>query len=226
MSTKSFFWLILFAALSFQCSKTTDETDEISFPPAKPSVENPDSTPEPTPGKGNQGPAFSATGFADASNARLIVNSLNARVDPENQYVVAWLEGNNDNGACCYDGSKISELFLHEDGTVYASLLRNDRFSILNLPYGGDWTYIFQWNLEYLLVEHAALPDEMVISGTGLGSYFYGDAANNSLGIRFEFTGTQIEGTKDFEGPFTLEEKSRDEKYSLFLTGTLTLERD
>ena len=221
MKTKQLILLTFFWALSIQCSKNTDDADELSVPPARPAVENPDSKT----GEGANVPTLTASGFADASNARLIVNSLEANVASEFQYVIAWLEGNNDNGACCYNGSKMSELFLHEDGTVYASKLMNDRFSLLNLPYGGDWTYIYDWNLQYFLVEQAQQPAELVITGTGLGSYFYGNPYNSSV-IWFEFKGVQIEGTDDFEGNFTLDEKSPDEKYSLSVTGTLTLERD
>jgi len=211
---------VMASALIFQCSGADDAADELTLPP------DPVSTPGPTTGEANHEATFYPNGFADSSNARLVVDSLSGRVDPEFQYVVSWLGGNNDNGACCDYGSKVSDIFLHDDGKVYVSRLENDKFSLLNLPYGGDWTYIFQWNLEYIITDHTQQPDELVITGAGLGSYLYGDQSRYSLGIRFEFRGVQIVDTNDFYGSFTLEEKSSDERYNLSVTGTLTLERD
>lgn len=47
MKTKLLLPLSLFAVLILQCSKATDETDELALPPSEPAVESPDSTAEP-----------------------------------------------------------------------------------------------------------------------------------------------------------------------------------
>ena len=49
MKTKLLVLLTFILALCFQCSKATDEIDELALPPAEPLVESPDSTGDPTP---------------------------------------------------------------------------------------------------------------------------------------------------------------------------------
>lgn len=233
MKAKTILLATLVAALSFQCSKSADETGEISLPPPKPPLENPDTSPEPTTGVVTYVPTVTGQGFTGDSNARLVVDSLAGTVAPEFDFLPSWLEGR---GGDEINSSKVSEILLYENGRVYVT--RTHSFSLLWAPDGYGGSTIRYWDLDYGIVQHEGQPDEITITGTGKGSHFYGlvyepyDAwlasyeAWLTSEITFEFRGVQIEGTNDFQGHFALEEKSPDETYNLFLSGTLTLERD
>lgn len=233
MKTKSILLSIFFAALSFQCSKTSDDTDEIALPSPKPPVENPDSSPEPTTGMVTYVPTVTGQGFTGDSNARLAVDSLSGTVAPEFDFLLSWLEGR---GGDEINSSNASEILLHENGRVYVT--RTHSFSLLWAPDGYGGSTIRYWDLDYALVQHEGQPDEITITGTGKGSHLYGLVhepyeawlasyeAWLASEITFEFRGTQIEGTDDFHGNFSMDEQSPDETYNLILSGTLTLERD
>lgn len=223
MKTKILFLLLLSSTLSLQCSKSDDETDEISIPPAKPPVDNQDSSPEPETGEVKYVPTIYAEGFATGSNARLIVNTLAAEVAPEFQYLVYWVDGSSTDGW----GSKVTEVLLHENGRVYVKR-PGSGFSLLFADDGWGGSYIYYWDLEFAVFQQEGQPDEITITGKGRGSHVYEITNEAWLAseITFDFKGYQIEGTYDFEGNFTLEEKSPDETYNLFLSGSLTLERD
>lgn len=223
MKTKLLFLLVLFAALSFQCSRN-DDSDAISLPPPKPPGDNQDSTPEPKTGEVNYRPTVYAEGFATGSNARLVVDSLNVAVAPEFQYVVSWLDGSSTDEW----GSKVSEIWLHSDGRVYVEIPGNPKVSLLCVDDGWGGFYIPYWDLKYAVVQSEGQPEEITIAGTGKGSHIFEITyeAWQASEINFEFRGIQIEGTHNFMGSFTLDEKSPDEKYNLLATGTLTLEWD
>ena len=212
MKTKSFLWLILFAALSYQCSK------ESVFPEDNPGSNS--STIETE-------AYFYVEGFSNVSNARLVVNSLDATVDPEFQYVASFMDGSSEGNV---GGSKISEVFLFDDGRVFIKIPYITH-SLMCVVDGWGIRYINQWDLTYSITREAGKPEEIAISGTGRGSHIYElywdetDAYTTSE-ILFEFKGTQIEGTNDFAGSFTLDEKSADAKFNLSVTGILILERD
>lgn len=225
MKTKLFFLLALFAALSFQCSSTDDESDAILFPPVKPAADTPDTTPDPTTGQVKYVPTVYPEGFATGSNARLIVDSLAAVLAPEFQYVIPWLDGTSDPMAW---GSKVSEVFLHDNGSVYVEIPGIAKYSLLYVDDGWGGSYIYYWDLQYAIVQQEGQPDEITISGTGKGSHVYEITNEAWLAsqITLEFRGVQVGGTRDFRGNFTLDERSPDEKFNLSLSGTLTLERD
>lgn len=225
MKTKLFFLLALFIALNIQCSKTSDNTDEISLPPPKPTVDNQDATPEPKIGEVKYVPTVYAEGFATGSNARLIVDSLAGTVAPEFQDILSWLDGTPNPMAW---GSEVSEILLHDNGRVYVEIPGISQYSLLYVDDGWGGSYIYYWDLRFEIVQQEGQPDEITITGTGKGSHIYEITNEAWLAseITFEFKGYQVEGTDDFEGNFTLEEKSPDETYDLFLSGTLTLERD
>lgn len=229
MKKKLFFILALFAALSIQCTKDSGEAEEL--------VVRPTSKPEILPSWGSPddwyGPhvyvdsVLNDYGYSKAFNARLVVDSLSARVNPEFQDVVSRLDGTSLDSS----SSKISGLFLNDEGTVYVAILSTERSSLLyhsNPWFSFDWGGVFaiSWDLEYSFVVHAGLPDEIAITGRGLGSHIDGNPYSTGGGskITFEFWGTQIEGTNDFQGNFTLDETSPEEKYNLQATGIATLE--
>lgn len=220
------------SAFSLQCSKADIETDELSLPPVRPSPENPDSISDPvtpdsipdsTTGEGN---VVWNNGYANYYNAWLTVNSLTAIVAPDLQQEVTWLDGSADPMA---SNNTISELLLQDDGSVYVAAP--------NYPYGSEsmlyvpgWEtpLIYHWDLEYVVVQQAGQPDEITISGTGRGSHFWTISfeAWVKSEVTFEFRGVQIAGSADrFEGNFTLEERSPEEKYNLSLSGSATLHR-
>lgn len=224
MKTKLLFLLMLYAALSFQCSKN-DDSDALSLPRAKPPVENQDPNPNPTTGEVKYVPTVYAEGFSTGSNARLIVDSLSAAMAPEFQYVVPWLDGSGDPMAW---GSKVSEILLHDNGRVYVMLPAISPYSLLYVDDGWGGSYINYWDLEYAIIQSEGQPDEITITGTGKGSHLY-EITNEAWlrsEITFEFRGVRVEDTYNFQGNFTLDEQSPDETYNLFLSGTLTLERD
>lgn len=211
MKTKLLFLSALFAALSIQCSKE--------------SVFN----------GGNPGMAptyetkayFWEDGFSNVSNARLIVEDLNATLDPEFQDVAGFMDGSSEGNV---GGSKTSEVYLQDSGRVFIQNM-GTAFSLMCATDGWGINYINQWYLTYSITREAGQPEEIVINGTGRGSHIFqlywdNSDAYNASEILFEFRGFQIEGTHNFEGSFTLNEKSPDEKYNLLATGTLTLERD
>jgi len=211
MKTKNLFLLFLLSSLGFQCSKESDYSGV------------------------NPGPAptfetkayFWEDGFSNVSNARLIIDDLNAILDPEFQDVVGFMDGSSEGNV---GGSKTSEVYLQDNGRVFIQNI-GIAFSLMCATDGWGINYINQWNLTYSITREAGQPEEIVISGTGRGSHIFqlfwdNTDAYNASEILFEFRGVQIEGTHNFEGSFTLDEKSPDEKYNLLATGTLTLERD
>lgn len=224
MKTKNLLLLTLFSALSLQCSKN-DDTDPISLPPAKPPVDNQDSSPEPKTGEVEYVPTVYAEGFSTGSNARLIVDSLSATIAPEFQYVVSWLDGSSDPMDW---GSEITQILLHDNGRVYVKIPGLTPYSLLYVDDGWGGSFINYWDLEYAIIQSEGQPDEITITGTGKGSHLY-EITNEawlSSEITFEFRGVRVEGTDNFQGNFTLDEQSPDETYNLFLSGTLTLKRN
>jgi len=213
MKTRDLLFLFLLSALGFQCSK-----ESVNI------IEN----------VGGEAPTdeskayFYEDGYSTDSNARMIVNDLDATVDPEFQYVAGYLDGSSEGN---WGGSKISEVFLWDDGRVF---VRNPTYithSLMCVADGWGINYINRWNLTSSITREVGKPEEIIISGTGRGSHIYelywdNTEAYNASEILFEFRGIQIEGTNDFEGSFMLDEKCSDEKYNLFVSGTLTLERD
>ena len=224
MKTKLLFLLTLFAALSIQCSRNDDDSNALSLPPIRPSVDNQDSTPEPKTGEVKYVPTLYPNGYASRSNARLVVDSLAVTVAPEFQYVVSWLDGSSANDW----GSKVSEIWLHSDGRVYVGIPGGPKASLLCADDGWGGSYIDYWDLEYTLVQSAGQPHTITINGIGKGSHILEitNEAWQASEITFEFSGIQIEGTHNFMGSFTLDEKSPDEKYNLLAASTLTLEWD
>jgi len=229
MKTKLFFLLALCTALSIQCTKDSGETEEIVVgPKSKPEI--PTSAGSPDDWYGADVYVDSVLyefGYSKVFNARLVVDSLSARVNPEFQYVVSRLDGSSPDDS----SSKISGLFLKDDGTVYVAIPPTQRSSLLyhsNPGFSFDWggAISISWDLEYSFVSQEGLPDEIAISGRGLGSYVDGNPyiAGGGAKIVFEFRGRQIEGTNDFEGNFTLDETSPEEKYNLQAAGKATLE--
>lgn len=229
MKTKLILLLALVAALSIQCTKDSGDTEEImdrtiSKPEIPPSPGSPDDW---------YGPdvyvdsVLYEFGYSNVFNARLVVDSLSARVNPEFQYVVSRLDGSSLDDS----SSKISGLFLNDEGTVYVTIPPTQKSSLLyhsNPWYSFDWggAISISWDLEYSFVLHEGQPDEITISGSGLGSYVDGNPYTEGGGakITFEFRGAQIEGTNDFKGSFTLDETSPEEKYNLQASGIATLE--
>lgn len=227
-------WMV--SAWSFQCSGSDDAADALSLPPSRPSDESPDATPEAaTPDSTPEGstdevkivPTLYDNGYANFHNARLTISSLNLTVSPEFQYVLGCFDG-SDNPMV--KGNAYSDILLYTDGIAYVGIPPDYSCSLLYEPgYYGD-PFIYHWDLEYALVRQAGQPDEIILSGTGRGSHIYEipyDAWVKSE-IAFEFRGVLIEGTNkgtnSFEGNFTLEERSPEEKYNLSLSGAATLE--
>lgn len=213
MNAKLQFLLTLFAAMCIQCSKESVYTGGNAVgPPPPPETKA----------------YFDQNGFSTVSNARLVVNDLDTAVDAEFQYVAGYLDGSNEGN---WGGTKISEVFLFEDDRVFITNPAYIVHSLLCVTDGWGIFYINQWDLTYSITREAGQPEEITISGTGRGSHVYelywdNTDAYDASEILFEFKGIQIEGTNNFEGSFTLDEKSPDEKYNLLVTGNLTLERD
>ena len=216
--------LILFSVFSIQCSKSMDDTEQIPIQPPRPYAENPDSSTDPHTGEVKFAPTFYAEGFATGSNAQLIVDSLAADVAPQFQDLVSWLEGSSADRW----GSKVTRIFMHDNGSVYVEVPRFWGFSLLFVDDGWGGSYIYYWDLEYVITQIDGQPDEITITGSGKGSHIYQITSEAWLAseIDFDFKGVQIEGTNNFQGTFTLDEKSPDETYNLLLSGTLTLNRD
>lgn len=213
MKTKNLFLLLLLSALSFQCSK------ESVF-----NGENPESN---SPSIETMA-YFSEDGYSTVSNARLIVNDLDATVEHEFQYITSYLDGSSEGN---WGGSKISEMFLLGDGRVFITSPPYITHSLMCVQDGWGIRYIHLWKLTYSITQEADLPAEITISGMGRGSHIYelywgNTDVYNASEILFEFKGIQIEGTNNFEGNFKLDEKSPDEKFNLSVTGNGTLERD
>ena len=211
MKTKNLPLFFLLSSLSFQCSEESVYTEV--KPGLAPTYETK--------------AYFWEDGFSNVSNARLIVEDLSATLDPEFQAVAGFMDGSSQGNV---GGSKTSEVYLQDSGRVFIQNI-GIAFSLMCATDGWGINYINQWYLTYSSAREAGQPEEIVISGTGRGShimelYWDNTDAYNASVILFEFRGVQIEGTDDFEGHFTLEEKSPDEKYNLLLSGTLTLERD
>lgn len=221
--------VVMVSALSYQCSRADDAADELSLPPTRPSEETPDATDDPvtpdsipdsTTGEGNTGQAVYYNGYANYSNARLVVDSLTVAVAPEFQDEVAWLQGSE------FPASKISELLLQDNGSVYVGVPEYPygTGSLLYAP-GWDIPLIHYWNLEYAMVQSEGQPDEVSITGTGWGSHLFGIPYDVWVvsEVTFAYRGIQIGGTNTFEGNFFLEERSPEEKYNLTLSGAATL---
>ena len=211
MKANNLFLLFLLSSLSFQCSKESDYTEV--KPGLAPTYETK--------------AYFWEDGFSNVSNARLVVEDLNATLDPEFQDVTGFMDGSSEGNV---GGSKTSEVYLQDSGRVFIQNI-GVAFSLMCATDGWGINYINQWNLTYSITREDGLPEEIAISGTGRGSHiiqlFWDNTdAYNASEIQFEFRGVQIEGTNDFKGSFTLDEISPDEKYNLLATGTLTLERD
>ncbi|MBC2839059.1 hypothetical protein [Robiginitalea sp. SC105] len=238
MKTKKvvLFLVGMVSAISIHCSREDDATDEFSLPPAQPSEESPEAPPESVPPDSIPGPdpessvaepAIYYNGYANYTNARLIVNSETVSVAPEFQYVVGCMNGSDN--AWGY-GTNISGLLLQNDGAVYVGTQQVGSCSLMYVSGGfiefEQW--IYRWNLEYTIVINDGKPDEIAITGTGRGSHIWEipyDAWVQS-DITFEYHGVQIEGTSNYEGSFKLEERSPNQKYNLSVSGTATLERE
>ena len=219
MKTKSLLLLTLFAILHIQCSK--DEA-------APESVHNEFQA------------SFNENGYANVSNARLVVTEIDTYEADEGFIgVIDMLLGGPDTFFGGVQPTAQSDIFLDSQGDIYVRLPEGMERAYSLLCVGSQLSNdIPEWDLTYTVSGGAPGPEEISISGTGVGShifylYLISEAYNETAevqyataSIEFSFRGTLVPGTNDFEGHFTLKEVSSNPKLNLTVTGTLTLERD
>ena len=217
MKTKLLILLTLFAALNMQCSK-----DEAA--PESPIDEFL--------------AFFNDSGYTSQSNARLVVTGIDA-YETEWSGVIDMLLGGPDTFFGGLQPTAQSDVFLNSQGDVYVHYPDGMERTYSLLCVGSSFSNdIPKWDLAYTISGGDPGPEEITISGTGIGSHIYylyliSEAYNETAAVQyatasieFSFRGTLVPGTKHYVGPFTLKEVSSNPKLNLTISGTLTLERD